>query len=115
MSTYSSVQAQSRPFVRRAWTAEHREVRTLVRAAYDQYAGEIAPEVWATYQADLLDMDRHARDGDLLVAVVGGEIAATRRSIRTPPPRGSDGRPAGQVGGGWRFARAVGATASPVR
>jgi predicted N-acetyltransferase YhbS len=75
MLTYDCVQTVSRPVIRQVWTTEHPEIRKLVRAAYGQYAGEIAPEVWGVYLADLLDMDRHARDGDLLVAVVGGEIA----------------------------------------
>jgi predicted N-acetyltransferase YhbS len=75
MLTYDCVQTVSRPVIRQAWTTEHPEIRKLVRAAYGQYAGEIAPEVWGVYLADLLDMDRHARNGDLLVAVVGGEIA----------------------------------------
>jgi GNAT superfamily N-acetyltransferase len=75
MSTYDCNRTESRLFVRHAWTAEHSEIRKLVRAAYGQYAREIAPEVWGVYLADLLDMDRHARDGDLLVAVVGGELA----------------------------------------
>ena len=75
MLTYDCDRTERSLFVRHAWTAEHPEIRELMRAAYGQYAGEIAPDVWDVYLADLLDMDRHARDGDILVAVVDGEIA----------------------------------------
>jgi GNAT superfamily N-acetyltransferase len=98
MLTNDSVQAESRPFVRHAWGAEHREVRKLVRAAYSQYAGEIAPEVWSAYQADLLDMDRHARDGELLVAVVDGEIAGYAAFYPDASAQGF-GWPVGWAGG----------------
>jgi GNAT superfamily N-acetyltransferase len=36
-------------------------------AAYRQYADLIAPDVFSAYLADLLDLDRHARHGRLLV------------------------------------------------
>jgi GNAT superfamily N-acetyltransferase len=88
----------STPFVRHAWTAEHAEIRKLVRAAYGQYAGDIAPEVWGVYLADLLDMDRHARDGELLVAVVGGEIAGCAAFYPDASAQGF-GWPSGWAGG----------------
>ena len=32
-------------------------------------------EAWEPYRSDLLDLDRHARNGELLVATVDGVIA----------------------------------------
>jgi GNAT superfamily N-acetyltransferase len=98
MVTYDRNRTGSSPFVRHAWTAEHPEIHKLLRAAYGQYAGEIAPEVWDVYLADLLDVDRHARDGDLLVAVVGGEIAGCVAFYPDASVQGS-GWPSGWAGG----------------
>jgi len=65
----------STPLVRPAGPADHAAIRDILRAAYSQYTADIPPQVWDTDLADLLDLDRHARDGDLLVAVVDGAIA----------------------------------------
>jgi EmrB/QacA subfamily drug resistance transporter len=75
MLTFDRNRTAPSTFVRHAWTAEHREIRELVRTAYGQYTGDIPPEVWGRYLADLLDLDRHARHGELLVGVVGSKIA----------------------------------------
>jgi GNAT superfamily N-acetyltransferase len=61
--------------VRPATTADHPEIREMLHAAYAPYAARIAPEVYERYLADLLDLDRHARDGELLVAEIDGRIA----------------------------------------
>ncbi|QKV75834.1 DHA2 family efflux MFS transporter permease subunit [Amycolatopsis sp. Hca4] len=61
--------------VRVALADDHATIREVLGAAYAQYAGEISPAVWDAYRADLLDLDRHARLGQLLVAEVGGKIA----------------------------------------
>jgi GNAT superfamily N-acetyltransferase len=63
------------PLVRAAGPADHAAIREVLGAAYAQYTDDIAPEVWDVYRADLLDLDRHARLGQLVVAVVGGKIA----------------------------------------
>ena len=47
---------------------DHRSIRALVRAAYGQYAPSVPAPVFRRYLADLLDLDRHAANGELLVA-----------------------------------------------
>jgi GNAT superfamily N-acetyltransferase len=59
---------------RTAGPGDHAAIREILRVAYRQYAADIPAETWDPYLADLLDLDRHARDGQLLVAVVEGEI-----------------------------------------
>jgi len=53
--------------VRDAAPADYPAIRDVVIAAYRQYAGLIAPDIFATYLADLLDLDTHARHGRLFV------------------------------------------------
>ena len=53
--------------VRDAVPADHPAIRDVVIAAYRQYADLIAPDIFSAYLADLLDLDRHARYGRLLV------------------------------------------------
>lgn len=69
-----AVQGSPIPLVRRAAKSEHDPIRRLLRVGFGQYATDIAPPVWADYLADLLDLDRHAHDGQLLVGVVAGQI-----------------------------------------
>jgi ribosomal protein S18 acetylase RimI-like enzyme len=57
----------STPVVRSAVPADHAAIRDLVIAAYGQYAGLIAPDIFSSYLADLLDLERHASHGPLLV------------------------------------------------
>jgi GNAT superfamily N-acetyltransferase len=64
-----------RPLVRAAEPGDHPVIRDILRTAYGQYTADIPSELWCPYLADLLDLDRHARDGQLVVAVVGGAIA----------------------------------------
>ena len=61
--------------VRAAEPADHPVIRDILRTAYGQYTHDIPPAVWRPYLADLLDLDRHARHGQLLVAVVDEAIA----------------------------------------
>jgi GNAT superfamily N-acetyltransferase len=63
------------PVVRRAVDAERGLIRALLSVAYAPYQAVVPPEAWDRYLADLLDLDRHARDGELLVAAVDGAIA----------------------------------------
>jgi GNAT superfamily N-acetyltransferase len=56
--------------VRPAEPADHPVIRDILRTAYRQYTRDIAPTVWKPFLTDLLDLDRHARHGQLLVAVV---------------------------------------------
>ena len=53
-----------RPAVRR----DHHRIRSVVRAAYGQYAPLVPAPVFRRYLTDLLDLDRHAANGHLLVA-----------------------------------------------
>jgi GNAT superfamily N-acetyltransferase len=98
MLTFDRNRTRTNPFVRHAWRTEHPEIRKLVRAAYSQYAGDIAPEVWGVYLTDLLDMDRHAHDGELLVAMVGSEIAGYTAFYPDASAQGF-GWPSGWAGG----------------
>jgi|tagenome__1003787_1003787.scaffolds.fasta_scaffold20620589_2 GNAT superfamily N-acetyltransferase len=60
--------------VRPATAADHASIRSLVVAAFGPYVGEMAPRVFLLYLADLLDLEQHAAHGELLVAVVDGEV-----------------------------------------
>jgi len=62
------------PFVRDAVPADHPAIRAVVAAAYGQYAGLIPPVVFSNYQADLLDLERHASHGRLLVVDVDERV-----------------------------------------
>jgi GNAT superfamily N-acetyltransferase len=63
------------PVVRPAAVAEHDAIRGLLDVAYAQYRAAIPAEVWGRYRSDLLDLDRHAQNGRLLVATVDGALA----------------------------------------
>ena len=83
----------SSPLVRAAGPADHAAIRGLLDVAYAPYATDVDPAVWDAYRTDLLDLDRHARDGELCVAVVDGEIVgyaafypdATAQGLGWPP------------------------------
>ena len=62
--------------VRDAVPADYPAIRDVVMAAYRQYADLIAPDIFSHYLADLLDLDRHARHGRLLVVEVGQRVCA---------------------------------------
>ena len=65
---------QELPVVRSAVPADNAAIRDVVTAAYGQYADVLAPDVFSRYLADLLDVERHARHGQLLVAEVAGQV-----------------------------------------
>jgi GNAT superfamily N-acetyltransferase len=65
--TVVSTRRNTVPFVRSAVPADHAAIRNVVTAAYGQYAGLIAPAIFSHYLADLLDLERHASHGPLLV------------------------------------------------
>ena len=60
--------------VRTATPADHPQIRAVLRAAYGQFALTLPPAVFRPYQADLLDLETHARHGTLVVAEAGGHI-----------------------------------------
>ncbi|HEX2808516.1 MAG TPA: GNAT family N-acetyltransferase [Kineosporiaceae bacterium] len=68
-------QACGTPAVRPAEPSDYPAIRGVLEQAYAQYVPEIAPQAWARFRADLLDLDRHARYGQLLVAVVDADVA----------------------------------------
>ena len=62
------------PFVRDAVPADYPAIREVVAAAYRQYADLLERDVFSPYLADVLDLDKHARHGRLLVVEVDGWI-----------------------------------------
>ena len=60
--------------VRAAVPADYPAIREVVLAAYGQYAYLVAPDVFEPYLADLLDLEKHARNGRWLVVEADGQI-----------------------------------------
>ena len=60
--------------VRDAVPADYPAIRDMVIAAYRQYADLIAPDIFSPYLADVLDLERHACHGRLLVVEVNGRV-----------------------------------------
>jgi predicted N-acetyltransferase YhbS len=84
--------------VREAGPADHAAVRRVVRAAYAQYAHVLPPALFPRYLADLLDLDRHARHGVLLVAERDARIVGSVAFYRDIESQGM-GWPSGWAGG----------------
>jgi GNAT superfamily N-acetyltransferase len=70
--TVASARRLPLPVVRSAAPADYAAIRQVVGAAYEQYANLIPADVFSHYLADLLDLNRHARHGHLLVVDVDG-------------------------------------------
>ena len=102
------------PVVRPAVPGEHPTIRTLVGLAYAQSTTDLPAAAWNAFRADLLDLDRHARHGRLLVATVAGEICGYTAFYPAASVQGL-GRPPGPAGVGWRSTPAFGGTGSPPR
>jgi GNAT superfamily N-acetyltransferase len=62
------------PLVRDAVPADYPAIRRVILAAYRQYADLIARDIFSPYLADVLDLDKHARHGRLLVVEADGRI-----------------------------------------
>lgn len=60
--------------VRDAGPADREDIREVVELAYAQFKAALPPTAYARYLADLLDLDGHARHGQLLVAEVDGRV-----------------------------------------
>jgi len=84
--------------VRPAEPADHPVIRDILRTAYRQYTRDIPAAVWGPYLADLLDLDRHAQHGQLLVAVVDEAIVGYAAFYPDASVQGF-GWPAGWAGG----------------
>jgi GNAT superfamily N-acetyltransferase len=63
--------------VRPARRSDHRAIRRVVRDAYGEYAAQLPREVFHRYLQDLVDLDRHARLGTLLVAELDGCVSGS--------------------------------------
>jgi predicted N-acetyltransferase YhbS len=63
--------------VRTAGPDDHEHIRAVLRAAYGQYALSLPAEVYDSYLADLLDVERHAQVATLLVAEIDGLIVGS--------------------------------------
>jgi len=89
--------------VRRAGPRDHAAVRFLLLAAYLPYAPHVPAPVFRHYLADLLDLDRHAASGPLLVAEDDGRIVGSAAFYRDAGTLGF-GFPSG-----WASGRALAA------
>jgi GNAT superfamily N-acetyltransferase len=62
--------------VREARTDDLPKMREVVLAAYQQYARDLPDDLFGVYLDDLLDYERHAGHGTLLVVEAGGQVLA---------------------------------------
>jgi len=91
--------SQAIPVVRTARHADHHQIAEVVNAAFRQYSGLLMPpEVFDRYLGDLLDFDRHARHGHLLVVEVDGRVSASGAFYPDAATQGL-GLPSGWAGG----------------
>ncbi len=60
--------------IRFADPSDHAAIREVINAAYGQYETAMGPDAFDNYLEDLLDLERHARNGQLVVAEVGGSV-----------------------------------------
>lgn len=60
--------------VRPARLSDRPAIRALVAAAYAPYARVLGAQLFARYQKDLLDLERHDTLGDMLVAELDGVV-----------------------------------------
>ena len=86
------------PFVRDAAPADYPAIRAVVIAAYHQYADLIARDIFSPYLADLLDLERHARHGRLLVVEADEQIRGSAAFYPDASVQGF-GWPVGWAGG----------------
>ena len=63
------------PLVRDAVPADYPAIREVLIAAYRQYADRLSLDFFSPYLADVLDLDKHARYGRLIVVEVDGWIS----------------------------------------
>jgi predicted N-acetyltransferase YhbS len=84
--------------VRPATPNDHASIRAVLRAAYAQFAGALPKDVFDEYLADLLDLDRHARHGRLLIAEAAGRAVGSGAFYTDASVQGV-GWPKGWAGG----------------
>ncbi len=88
----------TRVTVRPATPADHPRIRAVLRAAYGQFARTLPTQVFGPYEADLLDLETHARHGILVVAEAGGVVLGSGAFYCDTHVQGF-GWPAGWSGG----------------
>jgi predicted N-acetyltransferase YhbS len=71
------VRQQAGVLVRPARPQDRRAIRRVVRDAYAEYAQQMPRATHRRYLADLLDLDRHAHFGRLLVAEADGRVCGS--------------------------------------
>jgi GNAT superfamily N-acetyltransferase len=84
--------------VREAEDDDRAAMRDVVSAAYAPYAAVLPRTVFPRYLADLLDFDRHAEHGPLLVTELAGRVVGYGAFYRDIGAQGM-GWPAGWAGG----------------
>jgi ribosomal protein S18 acetylase RimI-like enzyme len=84
--------------VRPASAGDHPAIRRVLTAAYQQYEVALGARLYRRYLADLLDLDRHTRFGEVLVAEVGGVVRGSSAFYPDSSVQGL-GWPAGWAGG----------------
>jgi predicted N-acetyltransferase YhbS len=90
--------AADRVAVRTATPADHPQIRAVLRNAYGPFAMSLPPRVFGPYEADLLDLETHARRGTLVVAEARGRILGSGAFYCDSHVQGF-GWPAGWSGG----------------
>ncbi|WP_426564347.1 GNAT family N-acetyltransferase [Angustibacter sp. McL0619] len=84
--------------MRQARRTEHGTIRSLLTSAYWQFADTVPAPVFARYLDDLLDLDRHAEHGTIMVAESGGRIYGSGTFYPDAAVQGL-GLPSGWAGG----------------
>src|SRR6476646_1168065 len=97
MSSASCVRSPSIT-VRSTDRTDYPAMKRVVLAAYEQYADDIPSDLLPTYLADLVDFERHAEHGRLLVAQINGRSSASAAFYRDASAQGL-GWPAGWSSG----------------
>ena len=87
----------------------------VARRRLRPHAAHVDAAVWDGYRADLLDLDRHVRDGELYVALLDGEIVGYAAYYPDATAQGLGGCPGGRAAADSPCTRATAATASPPR
>ena len=87
-----------RLIVRPARPADHDAIREVVRAAYQQYEPITGSELFSRYIEDLLDVERHSRHGQLIVAELDGTVSGSGAFYPDASAQGV-GWPRGWAGG----------------
>jgi GNAT superfamily N-acetyltransferase len=84
--------------VRAATRRDHPTIRAIIEAAYDQYRSTLETKLYQRYLADLLDLERHAARGRLLVAVLEEAVVGSV-AVYSDATRMGHGWPAGWASG----------------